>query len=156
MALLMHRNSSGGHNLLEPIFIGPMFMCRAGGWQWSKTLAAFRERFIYSFFSSLKLPTQSSCSSTGSCRAHICEAAQSCLFQGRYFLLCEAKANSTEANHAMQTRASSFTYLSKVRICILAATLMTWILREKLSKPPVLTRQRNFLKLHFFISVTNI
>ena len=67
----MHRNLLSDHNLLESIcFIGPMFMCRAGGlgWWWSKTLAAFRKRLIYSFLS-LKLPTQSSCSSARSCRA---------------------------------------------------------------------------------------
>lgn len=70
----MRRNLLGDHNLLEPIcFIGPMFLCRASGlgWQWSKTSAAFRKRFIYGFFLSLKLPTQSSCSSTGSRRAHV-------------------------------------------------------------------------------------
>lgn len=127
-------------------FIGPVFVCWAGGSQWSKT---FRERFIYSFFLSLKLPTQSDASA----QALISEPPQRCLFQGWCLLLCEAKANSIKANHAMQTSANS---LRTVRICFLAATLMTWILGEKLSKPPVLTRQRDFLKLHFFISVTNI
>lgn len=74
IALLMCRNLLGDRNLLEPIcFIGPMFMCWAGGlgWRWSKTLAAFRKRFIYGFFLSPKLPTQSSCSSTGSRRARL-------------------------------------------------------------------------------------
>lgn len=43
-------------------------MCWASGlgWWWSKTLAAFRKRFIDSVSLSLKLPTQSSCSSAGS------------------------------------------------------------------------------------------
>lgn len=70
----MHRNLLGDRNLLEPIcFICPMFMCRAGGlgWRWSKTSAAFRKRLVYGFFLSLKLPTQSSCSSAGSRRAHV-------------------------------------------------------------------------------------
>lgn len=94
---------------LEPIFIGPVFMRRAGGWQWSKILAGFRERLIYSFLSSLKLPTEQLQQHRLLQGSYISEAPQSCLFQGWCFLLCEAKANGIKAYYAMQTLANSFT-----------------------------------------------
>lgn len=94
---------------LEPIFIGPVFMCQAGGWQWSKILAAFRERLTYSFLSSLKLPTEQLQQHRLLQGLYISEPPQSCLLQGWCFFLCEAKANSIKANYAMQTLVNSFT-----------------------------------------------
>ena len=70
----MRRNLLADCNLLEPVcFIGPIFVCRAGGlgWRWSKTSAAIRKRPIYGLFLSLELPTQSSCSSAGPWRAGV-------------------------------------------------------------------------------------